>query len=335
MLSFAKDSPLPQFVELALPLPMRQTFTYRLPPNLQENVKIGARLLVPFGKRNMTGYVVELHEILDEALEIEESQIKDAIELLDEEPLLTDEILRLTNWTADYYASSWGEVLKASLPAGVNVETEQIVQITSNGRDELLKVATAKTAKVQLLNYLAEHEEVSMRELGKQFGTSTAQRIIRDLAKQNWVSTFLRNLASKTKPKRRKAVRLSEQLAVSSKQVVLNEKQEEIVRILLENEGEIGFAELLEQADVSASVIQTLEKRGVVQTFVREVFRDPLQDAKLPELNDFELTDGQSDAFDEIKIALDSASYQGISTFRHHRKRKDRNLYSSNENGVG
>ncbi len=305
----------PQFAELALPLPMRQTFTYRLPCHLQEKVKIGSRLLVPFGKRNMTGYIVELHETLDEALEIEESQIKDSLELLDEEPLLTAEILKLTNWTADYYAASWGEVLKASLPAGMNVETEQIVQITSNGRDELLKVTSAKTAKVQLLKYLAEHEEVSLRELGKQFGTSTAQRIIRDLAKQNWVSTFLRNLSTKTKPKRRKAVRLSEQLAVSGEQLVLNEKQETIIQILIDNDGEIGFAELLEQADVSASVIQTLEKRGIVQTFVREVFRDPLQDAKLPELNDFELTDGQSDAFDLIKIALDSASYQAFLLF--------------------
>ncbi len=319
MPSFAVNSPLPKFAELALPLPMRQTFTYRLTPNLQENVKMGARLLVPFGKRNLTGYVVELHQTLDEALEIEESQIKDALELLDEDPLLTEEILRLTNWAADYYASSWGEVLKASLPAGMNVETEQIVRITSNGRDELLKVSTAKTAKVQLLKYLAEHEEVSMRELGKEFGASTAQRIIRDLAKQHWVTTFLRNLASKTKPKRRKAVRLLNQesrvVSQELKPLILNQKQEAIIQILIENEGEIGFAELLEQADVSASVLQTLEKRGVVQTFVREVFRDPLQDAKLPKLNDFELTDGQAEAFESIKTALDSSIYQAFLLF--------------------
>lgn len=81
------------------------------------------------------------------------------------------------------------------------------------------------------------------------------------------------------------------------------------------NEGEIGFAELLEQADVSASVIQTLEKKRLVETFVREVFRDPLQNAKLPELNDFELTDGQAEAFELIKKALDSQSYQAFLLF--------------------
>ncbi len=307
-----------QYAELALPLPLRQTFTYRLTSNLQENVQIGSRLLVPFGKREITGYVVALHEKLDESLGIEESQIKDAMELLDEEPLLTEEILKLTNWTADYYASSWGEVLKASLPAGMNVETEKIVQITLVGRDELHKIA-AKTAKAQILQYLAEHEEVAMRELGKHFGTSTANRIVRDLVKINFASTFQRSLLAKTKAKRRKAVRFldkeSRMESLDQKPFVLNDKQEEIVRILSENDGEIGFAELLEDADVSASVIQTLEKRGIVQTFIREVLRDPLLGAKLPEVDDFQLTDEQAKAFGEIKTALDAAIYQAFLLF--------------------
>jgi primosomal protein N' (replication factor Y) len=298
----------PNFAELALPLPLRQTFTYRLPENIRENVKIGSRLLVPFGKRNLTGYTVELHENLEEGLEIEESQIKDAIELLDEVPLLTDEILRLTNWTADYYSASWGEVLKASLPAGVNIETEQIVQITSIGRDELFKVLTAKTAKAQLLQYLAEHEEVSMRQLSKKFGISTAQRIVRDLVKQNWVTSVQRTLSTKAKPKRRKAVRL----LPNFKPFVFNDKQEEVIRILIENEGEIGFAELLEEADVSSSVIQTLEKKGVVENFVREVFRNPLENAKIPEALDLTLSDGQSDAFETIANAVSSNTYHAF-----------------------
>lgn len=313
---FFSEKLLPQFAELALPLPMRQTFTYRLPENLRENVKIGSRLLVPFGKRNLTGYTVELHQELDEGLEIEAENIKDAIELLDEEPLLTDEILRLTQWTADYYSASWGEVLKASLPAGVNVETEQIVQITTSGRDELLKVTTAKTAKVQILKYLAEQEEVSMRQLGKQFGTSTAQRIVRDLVKQNWVSSFQRTLSTKAKPKRRKAVRLlSEEWRVRSeekKPVSFNEAQEKVIRALIENDGEIGFAELLDEADVSASVIQTLEKKGVVQTFVREVFRNPLENAIIPDALDLTLSDGQADAFETIEKAVSANTYHAF-----------------------
>ena len=146
MPSFAvQDFPLPEFVEVALPLPMRQTFTYRLPFGLRDTVKIGARLLVPFGKRQITGYAVALHIKLDEEIEIEEAAIKEAAELLDEEPLITGEILKLTQWTADYYASSWGEVLKAALPAGINSASEQIVSITAKGRDELIKISSANT----------------------------------------------------------------------------------------------------------------------------------------------------------------------------------------------
>ncbi len=249
--------------------------------------------------------MVELHDEFDEALEVEESQIKDALELLDAEPLLTAEILKLTNWTADYYAASWGEVIKASLPAGVNVETEQIVEITTLGRDELLKVTTAKTAKAQLLQYLADHEEVSMRSISKKFGASTASRIVRDLVKQNWVASFQRTLSTKAKPKRRKAVRL----LPNFKPFVFNDKQEQIIQILIEEEGEIGFAELLEEADVSSSVIQTLEKKGVVEIFVREVFRNPLENAKIPDALDLTLTDGQADAFEMIASALISNKY--------------------------
>ena len=103
--SFAQEAPIPHYVEVALPLPLRQTFTYLLPEGLRETARTGSRLLVPFGKRNLTGYVVALHAELDPELEIEADALKEAIELLDEEPLLTPEILKLTQWTADYYAA--------------------------------------------------------------------------------------------------------------------------------------------------------------------------------------------------------------------------------------
>src|SRR5215216_1739633 len=109
------------FVEVALPLPLRQTFTYRIPFSMQRAIGVGDRLLVPFGKRYLTGYAVALHEGLPAELDIKEDAVKDIAQLLDSEPIVTLEILRLTKWIADYYLASWGDVLKASLPAGINV----------------------------------------------------------------------------------------------------------------------------------------------------------------------------------------------------------------------
>lgn len=110
------------YVEAALPVPLRRVFTYRLPEEMRGVIKLGARLKLPFGRRNVTGYAVGLHTELPTDVDIDESKIKNVIEVSDDEPLITPEILKLTQWTADYYASFWGEMLKASLPAGINNE---------------------------------------------------------------------------------------------------------------------------------------------------------------------------------------------------------------------
>lgn len=310
--TFIQNTPQPQYVEVALPLPLRQTFTYILPVGLQENIQIGARLLVPFGKRQLTGYVVALHQVLDPEIEIEESALKEVIELLDSEPLLTEEIIKLTQWTADYYASSWGEVLKASLPAGINANVEQVVSITENGRDELAKVSSAKTIKVQLLQFLNENGETSARELGKKFGVSKTQRAVRELVKENWASTLSRTLTAQVKAKRRKAVRLLPPELHQPTNKPLTDAQQKIIETLLEENGEIIFTELLEKADVGASSINTLAKRGIVEVFVQEVRRDPLQDAKLPDLQNLILTNEQNAVLSEIQKALQTEKYKAF-----------------------
>jgi primosomal protein N' (replication factor Y) len=302
----------PEFVEVSLPLPLRQTFTYRLPFGLRESVKIGARLLVPFGKRQITGYAVALHTRLSEEIEIEEDAIREVSELLDEEPLITEEILRLTQWTADYYASSWGEVLKASLPAGINSASEQIVSVTAKGRDELIKISTATTIKVRLLRFLATNGEASARELANNFGTTQSQKAVRELVKTGWAGTFHRTLTSHVKPKRRKAVRLlpPENHATNAKPITGS--QTKIIETLLNSNGEMLFTELIEKADVGASSIQTLAKRGVLEIFVQEVMRDPMSDAKLPEILDLILTDEQTKVLFEIENALDAEKYKAF-----------------------
>ncbi|MDQ3919935.1 MAG: hypothetical protein M3348_15825, partial [Acidobacteriota bacterium] len=127
----------PLYAEVALPLRLAQTFTYRLPLALREDARVGARLLVPFGRTLTTAYVVALHDALDPALGLDDAEVKEAEELLDAEPLLTPEVLEVTRWISDYYAAPWGEVLKAALPAGLNSTIEQMVAVTQAGRDEL------------------------------------------------------------------------------------------------------------------------------------------------------------------------------------------------------
>jgi primosomal protein N' (replication factor Y) len=100
-----------RYVNVAVPLPVHKLFTYQVPEESPGNL-IGVRALVPFGKRELTGVIVE------ELAAPPPSSVKPILELLDEEPLLPESLLRLTRWVAEYYFCSWGEALKAALPPG-------------------------------------------------------------------------------------------------------------------------------------------------------------------------------------------------------------------------
>jgi len=315
----------PLYAEVALPLRLAQTYTYRLPLALREDACVGARLLVPFGRKLLTGYVVALHEGLDADSGLADSEVKDAEEMLDAEPLLTPEVLEITRWISDYYAAPWGEALKAALPAGLNSAVEQYVSITAAGRDELARLPPrrAVTAKAQLLRLASLSEALALRDAARELGQAKAAKAARELERAGWVTITHRARTAQARAKRRKAVRLlppdsaatdatrktagepdaggvSRRRQAASGPDGLTEAQRRVVGALIEGGGELLFAELLETAGVGASVVQTLERRGLVEVYAREVRRDPLAGARLPERDEFQLTEAQAAALSEI-----------------------------------
>jgi primosomal protein N' (replication factor Y) (superfamily II helicase) len=309
----AAETALPQYAEVAIPLHVMQTFTYRLPLALQSDARLGSRLLVPFGRKRLTGYIVALLEELDSAADLSDADIKDAEELLDAEPLLTPEILEITRWVAEYYAAPWGEVLKAALPAGLNATVEQVLTITSEGRDELarLPINRTATAKARALRLVAENVEMPLRMIAQAIGDARASSVARDLERAGWVKLSHRARTVLAKAKRRKAVRLlpPEEHIAPEHTRALSLAQQRIIETLIDEGGEMSFTDLLEAADASASAIQTLEKRRFLEVFVRNVRRDPLATATLPELDELELTKAQADALLEIERPLAEGRY--------------------------
>ncbi|HEX8355586.1 MAG TPA: primosomal protein N' [Pyrinomonadaceae bacterium] len=315
----------PLYAEVALPLRLAQTFTYRLPLTLALNARVGARLLVPFGRQLATGYVVALHEALDPALGLDESGIKEAEELLDAEPLLTPEVLEITHWISDYYAAPWGEVLKAALPAGLNAGVDQVVSITPEGRDELARLPErrAATAKGRLLQMAAVDGSTTLREAARELGQARASKAARELTRSGWVTVSHRQRGAQTRAKRRKAVRLlpaaaeaaaTERVAAGGANGAreLTPAQRKVVETLAGGGGEMLFAELLEAASASASTIQALERRGLLEVFVREVRRDPLAGARLPAKDDLRLTDAQETALNEVNAAQERGGFSAF-----------------------
>lgn len=127
------------YIDVILPLPLNGLFTYSVPTEHQQRVKIGCRVSVPFGRsKTYVGIIAKTHTgALPEGF-----SIKDIIQVLDQSPILLDNQLRLWKWISEYYMSPIGDVYKAALPSGLKAEdgykpkTETYIRLTPNFSNE-------------------------------------------------------------------------------------------------------------------------------------------------------------------------------------------------------
>ena len=154
------------FADVILPVPLDGLFTYSVPQQLAGQVRVGVRVLVPFGRnKTYVGIVAKTHLQAPEGY-----QVKDILQVLDASPILLGQQLKLWQWISDYYMSPIGDVYKAALPAGLKAEdgyrpkTETCLRLTpqfSSERsqhiaiDMLQRAAKQQKALIDFL-YLAE-----------------------------------------------------------------------------------------------------------------------------------------------------------------------------------
>ncbi|HEY3135535.1 MAG TPA: primosomal protein N' [Blastocatellia bacterium] len=337
------------FAEVAVPVYVRQTFTYRLPGDLSRRARPGCRVLVPFGTKYLTGFVVDVRETIEG--EIDESGIKDVEELIDESPIITPEMMELTRWISDYYFAPWGECLRAALPAGATSISERVLMLTTAGREVLgdLRDGQRRSSRQRALKLIASEDFVTARKLERELSTAQAGALIRQLAREGLIEVSQRIADTRLKPKLQNVVRLAPQgLGVGDRGLgssgdkraktrsrrgrqaetsnpqpptpishprPLNEKQLRVVGVLRAAGDAVPFSDLLDAAEVSSSVVRTLEKRGVVEVFAREVRRDPLAHIDQAALQPVTLTTEQQHALDKIVAKIAEHQY---STFLLH-----------------
>jgi|SRR5579863_1095480 len=117
------------YCDVSLPVPLDQPFTYLLPETLRQRVQTGCRLLVPFGKRTVAGVVLRTHG------EAPAAEPREALRLLDEEPVLDAGLLKLGRWISEYYCAPLGETLRAMTPLAADIRRGKVYSLTSSGHD--------------------------------------------------------------------------------------------------------------------------------------------------------------------------------------------------------
>ncbi|WP_421829394.1 replication restart helicase PriA [Larkinella sp.] len=302
--TFAFDEETTYFADLIIPVPIPKLFTYRVPRDLVERLKVGARVIVPFGKNRVyTAVVKNIHHQPPNAY-----QAKYILELLDEYPLITSYQLELFAWMAEYYLCNIGDVLNVALPSGLKITSQSKVQYNPDfDYPELLT-----DDEVRLLDELKKHSSLSYEELGRLVGETNVPGTIKLLVGKRAVIVF-DEVREKYVPKMVRKVRLTEKY--ENRDVMLNlingleksPKQQEVVMKYLSyvpvlnnptlNRKGLDKTILNQDDEVSQSSLQTLIKNHVFETFEIIVPRFGDEDMQNVEVK---LTDIQQKACDDV-----------------------------------
>jgi primosomal protein N' (replication factor Y) len=143
-------------IAVGIPSPIGSSdgLTYRIPPEFLSRVQTGCRVLVPLGKREVTGVIVEITDQYDPAIK----KIKDITDVLDETPVFDELYLQWTKWMAEYYIAGWGETLEAALPEGLRPHTKLRVRVVSPpSASELESLRRSSPQRAKVLERIASY----------------------------------------------------------------------------------------------------------------------------------------------------------------------------------
>jgi len=300
------DSAATKYANVAFNLPIKDLFTYSIPDELNGIALPGARVLAPFGTRRLTGYVVELVDTAST-----EFKIKSLQDVLDPKPIISENLMELTKWIADYYKSSWGEAIKAALPAGLEDEGSQILFITEEGKKEL-EENRKETSRKRILEALAEKSPMPLKMLKSKLKKKFSFSAVNKLKQESLIREEMKIARSAISYVREKLIRVGVSAQTSaeiSKSLTRSHKQKVIYEILAEKERTL--TELKGLVENPSPALNQLKKKGLAVVEEMRVARqgDGISDSSTLRDKPPELTPDQKIVFNEISKQIESNEY--------------------------
>jgi primosomal protein N' (replication factor Y) (superfamily II helicase) len=304
---------MPEFCDVALPVPLDMVFTYRVPAEAAPVV--GGRVLVPFRQQRLTGIVVELHDRKPSVV------IKNILNVLDVTAALDDQLLRLGRWISDYYLAPIGEVFRTMLPLNAEFKRAVAYRITAEGQLALHLAGTAgsslrsrrtleeQAAEFRVLDYLAAQEpapgeSAQIREESVRSATRVSRLILSGMVRKKW-------LAREDVSAVRDATRTIKIALLRSAEGKLNDNQRQLVESLAAAGGRLPV-ETLQSLEVPRTTLATLVKRGLVELIEEPATFTVSRSKPRPSRLEFDFNTAQQTALNRLRETVETRKFSGM-----------------------
>ena len=250
-------------IEVAIALPVYGTYAYSVPENLLSLVSPGKRVLVPFGRRRVTGY------ILGEYPNNDRKDIKQILDIMDEEPLFFSCMIPFFRWTADYYLHPIGDVIKCALPRGLNIYDFAVISIAEKGEEALIDNSLTPLES-EILNLL-QAAPCRFKDLSKKLHKNIPNALIYAMQRCGLIEQTQTLKKSAIKQKFERYVSLTDKNASSKGLSGAAGKIIDIVKA----KGEVSVKTLKTVVPSAANVVKRLQSDGYISVFNKRIYRDP------------------------------------------------------------
>ncbi len=258
-------------IDVAVALPVYNTYTYSVPPDLYLFVSIGKRVLVPFGQRRITGY------ILGPRKNIGPNKLKLILDILDEKPLFPSSMIPFFKWIADYYMHPIGDVIKCALPGGLNIYDLANIAITEKGEKALNENLITPFEK-EILNRL-QHESCCLKDLRKKLSQEIPNSLIHTMENNGLIVKKQELAGGKTRPKLERYVSW---LGPDMPTDRLSDARRKIL-CAVKDQGEISVKQLKKLVPTAPGLIKSMAEAGNLSVIKKKMYRDPFGELIQPD----------------------------------------------------
>ena len=294
------------FIDVILPIPLKQTFTYEVNKDEAMFLRQGMRVAVPFGKSKLyTGIVYAIHQLAPQGYET-----KSIDQILDENPIVNEIQIKHWEWMADYYMCTLGEVLRAALPNAFLLESETIITLINKNPQDEFKLSDQEFL---VLEALQVQSSLHINDIRSILDKKNVVSILQSLLRKGLIGVQ-EEVYEKYSPKIKRYIKLSSDFSSEESLKLLLDslkrapKQKQVLMTLFmlssKEKKPIESIFLQKKSDTSSSVINGLVSKGILEEYFIRKDRITYDGENSSEIK--KLSDAQTEALKKIKISFET-----------------------------